>query len=538
MLNFQSGDYSNSVTGRFYTWKRFAYSSSRRIQTFHSCIWMQNSGKLRRGSAQWTIATRSKSSRSWLCAPTTCGKRFSKIDHLSCTLADMVNSRRNWPCMTLKAKANDMNDRFRPPLVVIVVGRQNSTDWSLTTDGKVEWSFLDDLFRCLSYDIGSPHAGNPAIPVYFSIGDFNSSGKASLPPLIKVSLTQRTVVLVLLDSGFRKATSKWTEFFNEMRKHSQSSNNQLMFIPMARTDDGQLGMDIRRLGLGAVAPIYLRTGDDRYRESKDARRFFRISAMIVAIQAICRNPESRQLLDVSIFISYAKRDGEDIANRLRQAFDEYPGICALVDSRVVTPGDSVDGNSLEQKLAASTCVVVCQTATYADRLWCQREALLAKRSDVPLIVVDLRDGLERRGCDSLTNCPRLKFSGAIDSHVGDIVELAVSEILRIAHHRSRSVALLAPAGIDSQRVEVLVRAPELVRLIDLVATNTEAVREGRRPRDLLLHPDPPLREHELNMLRMVDPSFQFRTPSNVLIDSVTREEESCPPQPRPSRPIK
>ena len=51
-----------------------------------------------------------------------------------------------------------------------------------------------------------------------------------------------------------------------------------------------------------------------------------------------------------------------------------------------SPGSTVDGDSLERRLAESDCVVVCQSASYEGRVWCQREALLAKKVDVPLIV--------------------------------------------------------------------------------------------------------------------------------------------------------
>jgi hypothetical protein len=304
-----------------------------------------------------------------------------------------------------------------------------------------------------------------------------------------------------------------------MRRHSHDPANGLLFIPMARTDDGQLRSDIRRMGLGTAAPVYARPGDDR--QLKDVARYFRISAMIVAIQALSRNSGTRQPIDV--FISYARRDGEEVADQLRQAFARYPGVTAIVDSMAFSHGVSVDGTMLEQRLSESTCVVILQTASYANREWCRREALLAKRSDVPMIVVEMLDGLERRSLPSLTNCPHFRTSGQVESHLEEIVELAVAESLRIAHHRARSVATLVTSGIDPHRVEILVRTPEFIRLVDLVASNDGAVRQGRLPRDLVLYPDPPLVEDELRMLRMVDPNFQFLTPSTVLLNTAGTE---------------
>jgi hypothetical protein len=147
----------------------------------------------------------------------------------------------------------------------------------------------------------------------------------------------------------------------------------------------------------------------------------------------------------------------------------------------------------------------------------------AKKCDAPIIVVEMLGGLERHGWAGLANCPRLRLSGGIDCDFEEIVEIAVSETLRIAHHRSRSAAMLAFAGIDPGRVEVVPRTPDLLRLVGLVASNAEAVRLKRRPKDLILHPDPRLLEDELSVLRMVDPNFQFLTPSTIIIDTVTTE---------------
>jgi len=402
-----------------------------------------------------------------------------------------------------------MNERFKPPLVVILVGRPGSTDWcTITESGTVEWAFFDELFRSLSYDIGNSHPPNPAIPVYFSIGDFGPDD-ASPPPLIDITSARRTLVFVLLDPGFRKASNRWKTFFGEMRRRAQESNNELLFVPMARADDGQLRRHIQQLGLGTASPVY------PHRQLDNVARFFRVNAMIAAIQAL--SSSSAGVRPIDLFISYARRDGEDAAYRLRDAVPRYPYIRAIVDSMAFSPGVSVDADFLEQKLIASSCVVILQTNEYADRVWCRREALLAQKCDAPIVVVDMLDREDRRTW-GLASCPVVRMSGGIDGDYDKIVELAVSEVLRIAYHRSRSAAILALASIDPQRVEIFPRMPELVRLVGLVASNAEAIRLGRRPKDLILHPDPPLLDDELSVLRMVDPNFQFLTPSTILID--------------------
>jgi hypothetical protein len=152
-------------------------------------------------------------------------------------------------------------ERFKPPIAVIIVGRPNSEVWNVITEsGKVQWNFSEDLFRCLSHEIGNPNASNPAIQVYFSIGDFASSGDTSPPPIIDVALAQRTIVFVLLDSGFRRSPDRWADFFKRMRANVKLDDD-LRFIPMARSDDGQLRKDIKRLGLGNRAPLYGHSGE-------------------------------------------------------------------------------------------------------------------------------------------------------------------------------------------------------------------------------------------------------------------------------------
>jgi len=410
-----------------------------------------------------------------------------------------------------------MNMRYEPPLDIIIVGRPGSTDWCRANEaGKVEWRFFDELFRCFSYDIGSPHAANPAIPVYFSIGDFGGDDQSSPPPLIDVARARSTIVFVLLDSGFRRATESWAGFFGKMRKRAQESSRTIRFIPMARANDGHLSRDLQRLGLGLIAPLYPQGHDKRQQQPNDVARFFRISAMVAAIQALCSDPKS---MPISLFISYTRRDGEQIAHQLSTAV-QHLGIGAVIDSKAFDPGVPIEVDLLAQKLAAATCMVVLLTNAYSSRVWCRREMLLAKGRGVPIVVVDMLSDLDRVG-PHFANCPFLKMGQDVD--FDRIVELAVSEALRVSHHKSRSAAILALAGIDPQRVEVLSQAPELPSLVDLAARNAEAVDAEHKPKDLILYPDPPLLEDELSLLRKVDPKFQFLTPTTIFLTTAATE---------------
>jgi hypothetical protein len=197
------------------------------------------------------------------------------------------------------------------------------------------------------------------------------------------------------------------------------------------------------------------------------------------------------------------------------AFKEY-GIEVVYDDSVFKDGETIDPEALLKLLPESTCVLIYQTSSYAERLWCQQEALLAGRSGIPMIVVEKRLGFQRRGGDIPANCPCLKLTEGIGGWAAEVVELTVSEILRILHHQARSTELLTAAGIDPAGVEILGRSPQLLNMVDVIIGNRDALEQGRPPKNLIVHPDPPLYGYELEILDAFD-TFQFVTPGTIPI---------------------
>ncbi len=94
---------------------------------------------------------------------------------------------------------------------------------------------------------------------------------------------------------------------------------------------------------------------------------------------------------LTIFLSYAKKDGLPLANAVWSQLSQLPGNLAqnsFYDAISLEPGKPWDE---QLRSHAGNCVMlVLRTNLYETRAWCREEFLTAVKEDVPIIVVDAR----------------------------------------------------------------------------------------------------------------------------------------------------
>lgn len=90
--------------------------------------------------------------------------------------------------------------------------------------------------------------------------------------------------------------------------------------------------------------------------------------------------------DYDVFLSYAHRDGNDVARQLREALEEF-GVNVWFDEVAIRPGKSL-ARQMDEGLRKARAGVVLITPTYlTGRLWPERElgALLHKPTVIPVL---------------------------------------------------------------------------------------------------------------------------------------------------------
>ena len=148
---------------------------------------------------------------------------------------------------------------------------------------------------------------------------------------------------------------------------------------------------------------------------------------------------------LKLFISHAKTDGVAMARsligllrQLRAAGGKQQGFSYFYDHEHIAPG-SLWREVLETE-AGQSMLIALRTEAYESRYWCRREFLLAERSGMPILVVDLRK-------KQYHDCSLLPFDVAPSVRVYDGNLIRVVLHAMAAHLRALRVRSEAPKGV-------------------------------------------------------------------------------------------
>lgn len=218
-------------------------------------------------------------------------------------------------------------------------------------------------------------------------------------------------------------------------------------------------------------------------------------------QAIAQNLRSKSSdpNPIKVFVSHTKHhspeesdtDGDVLFNKVRQV---------LQDTRLDEFFDASDlqpGSKWEQVLEAEAgrcALLMVRTDKYAGREWTQREVLVAKRHDLPIVVLYALRAGEERGSFLMDHVPALPCD--LDNPEKDIIKALnriVDESLKRELWNAQSV-YMTDHGFDW----LPVHAPEPV-----TAGGWLRRQRQERPKDdhvWVVHPDPPLGANEREVI--------------------------------------
>ena len=225
--------------------------------------------------------------------------------------------------------------------------------------------------------------------------------------------------------------------------------------------------------------------------------------------------------DVTVFLSHAKQDiprqkWRGPLHTLVVARTEVR-IKEWIDSNQIAEGSRFD-ESIEKGIERCDCFIVLLTDNYSGREWCQRELLVAKRLDRPIVVVDAVQSNINRLDPNIGNAPvtrwraafreteptifrrRSGFEAIEAEDAADVLRTAMSETLR---HRHEQVRL--QMGNEAGEFLIFATKPEAITMA--MATRRTGARRIR-------YPDPPLGDYQLRQLDSL--GFEMTTPLSSL----------------------
>lgn len=190
-----------------------------------------------------------------------------------------------------------------------------------------------------------------------------------------------------------------------------------------------------------------------------------------------------------LFISHAKLDGLPMAQALNYQIQQIPWLKSFYDADDLTSGG--DWKKELEAAAGSSIVVILRSEIYDSRYWCQQEVLWSEEYATPVILVELRTGMNHPvAVLPFERAPVVRVS---DGNLFRIVFVAVREGLRFLHFMARVEEMKRTAALPSNaKLRVFCAAPAMSALLRACVEIRKNPPAAGVP-SIILYPDPALR---------------------------------------------
>lgn len=388
---------------------------------------------------------------------------------------------------------------FKPRLVLRVLW---NTEFSAGTE------LVRHIYSRLCRDVERPASRGVGIPVYFHSG--LTPVQAKLPAALEIDAADSTVVVPLIDTSIR-ADQSWRECIRDLEMRIAGHGRRHLFLPVACED--------------RVLSVVDKANCVRlYKFSLDERPDKLVSAITHELARLLLGKGDdvqtenfgtleRSFAPVKLFISHSKhgQEGNTIATELRDYGRQHFPIATFYDSSDIAAGHDFE-KEIQANVADSAMVIV-HTNSYSDRSWCRREVLFAKRYACPVLVVNAVTVGEDRLFPYLGNAPTVSWPFASVRRCEIVIDAAVREVLRNAYFLA-DVQSLKKAGFLPKTCVEIGTAPEMLTYRNLL----HAKKCDRAKPSVLLYPDPPLGDEEIEVLEDLNPSnVTFTTPTGIAV---------------------
>jgi hypothetical protein len=240
-------------------------------------------------------------------------------------------------------------------------------------------------------------------------------------------------------------------------------------------------------------------------------------------EAVVRDLQAERAADghwqrLSVFVSHAKGDGLQIAERLRDSLAQFGQLQVWFDENDLPWGERWS-EPMREQVAKSAGFLAVVTDLYATRPWCRLEATTA-RSPVPIGKVGTRASVwkvvpgvavqHHAAAWSKTMAPLVHVPGigwpqvaadeAVRDRIADIVDRLLLEMLLATFYRRRAQSLREDDAMQrgGRHVAVLTWVPEPWSLAQVLGGILRQASNGTRLREILVaYPGHGLRAQEL-----------------------------------------
>ena len=319
---------------------------------------------------------------------------------------------------------------------------------------------------------------------------------STAPPAIDWAVGQIVAVMALVDQVFA-ADADWMTYLNGLAGQADEAGFANRVFPVVLDASALAGLEVQALR-------WDRWPEGRRRSGRLIREltheFTRMVRHWLASRQGRPDDELRRYREkIQVFLSHSKHDqeGEAVAKAIRGWMNDHSPLASFLDVDDMVAGVRFDA-AIEDVIRHGVLVAI-YTDSYSSREWCRREAMLAKRHGVPMIVVDCLQEQDERAFPYLWNVPVIRMGASQPQHVEMVASALLDEVFkdclwqrRIDQHRQ-----------GATRTVFTARPPELT-----TAAFAKGIALGEWA---IVHPEPPLGEEEKRLFADLLPNVRVST---------------------------
>lgn len=339
------------------------------------------------------------------------------------------------------------------------------------------------IYQLLCRDVNKPLTDGIDIPVYLRTGANGDTIKE-----IDYSESDKIAVIVLIDENMF-CSETWSNYLQQIVKIS-TTNANVKIYPIALC---QYGFEIID-GISKLQGLKAESNNYSFKDNWDLIQ----TRLLETLYRFLTVPDSK----IQLFISHAKKDCECKAKQLRDYLNSNTKLNTFFDAN-----DILDANDFEEQLRSNvekSLLVVLKSDAYSEREWCRKEVIIAKRNNIPTIVVDCINKGSKRLFPYLGNCPMVQYSDKWSEMIICLLKLALNQAYQ-------KLLLNKLKANDTSINDIIPHMPELFSFVGLKNKESQKV----------IYPEPPLGNAEKEVLRDCNSKIVFLTPTEVKSNNIT-----------------
>lgn len=361
-----------------------------------------------------------------------------------------------------------MENRLKMPLATYVLYHSEYSEGEKA---------FDMIYQLLCRDTERPLTDGIDIPVYLRTG---KDGDNILP--VNFDESEKTAIIILIDEKMF-CSQTWRDYL--------------------KTIEVKCNEYIKIYGIGLCNYAFeISSKIEENQEIKLDKYSFEDNWVLIQTRLLesfyrqLTTPEQK----IKLFISHAKKDCLTEAKQLRDYLNSSTKLNTFFDEN-----DILDGNNFDKQIennVVSSLLVVLNSDIYTDREWCRKELLIAKRNDIPTVIVNCVKKRVKRTFPYIGNCPMIQCS---DNWSEMIVVLLKTALNQVYQKQLLQAIKSKITTID----DCIPNNPELFSFIKI-----------SKDKKTILYPEPPLGKEEQSVLTDFNNEISFVTPTEAMAQSM------------------